>query len=167
MRTRQLNRSAATSVWNALQKRDTSSVKRDRKLLAFLRLLRFLSKSKWMVSIQNEIRTKYRKSCIIWDHQWIQDRVARQDTRTGFPYWSARCPWTPQKRDTRLKNEIGMNFGHTISACHSYVQGLFLRVPRSSLRTMWIYLGWVIPRGGGGFQGAHVNNISFKLKSQD
>ena len=42
-----------------------------------------------------------------------------QGTRQGsipvywdFPFWSARCPETPQKRQTHLKNEIGMNFGN-------------------------------------------------------
>ena len=39
-----------------------------------------------------------------------QDRVAPQYT-LGFPCWSARCPEKPQKRDARLKNEIGMNLG--------------------------------------------------------
>ena len=33
-------------------------------------------------------------------------------TPQDFPYWSARCPETPQKRDTCLKNEISMNFGN-------------------------------------------------------
>ena len=31
-----------------------------------------------------------------------------------FPYWKAKCPETPIKRDTRLKNEIGRNLGKLI-----------------------------------------------------
>ena len=66
-----------------------------------------------------------------------QDRVALQCTQ-GFPYWIVRCPETPQKRDTRLKNEIGMNLGkkflpllmyiyiclHPINTLHSYRIGV-------------------------------------------
>ena len=31
---------------------------------------------------------------------------------TRFSCWSSRCPETPQKWDTRLRNEIGINFGN-------------------------------------------------------
>ena len=40
-----------------------------------------------------------------------QDRAAFQYT-LGFPWWSDRRPETPQKRDTHLKNEIGMSLGN-------------------------------------------------------
>ena len=32
------------------------------------------------------------------------------------------CPKTPQKRDTRLKNEIGMNFGKKFPPPLTYVE---------------------------------------------
>ena len=46
-----------------------------------------------------------------------QDRVAFQYA-LGF---SARCTETPQKRDTRLKNEIGMNLGSKLRR-RSYIE---------------------------------------------
>ena len=42
-----------------------------------------------------------------------QDRLAFEYS-LDFPYWNAMCPETPQKRDARLKSEIGMNFGNTV-----------------------------------------------------
>ena len=53
---------------------------------------------------QNEIR-----SCIL-EARKGQDRVACQYT-LGFSLLEAKCPETPKKRDTRLKNEIGRNLG--------------------------------------------------------
>ena len=51
---------------------------------------------------RNEVRM-----CIIWGHWGTRQAGIHWD----FPYWSTRCPETPQKRDTRPKDEIGMNFG--------------------------------------------------------
>ena len=63
-----------------------------------------------------------------------QDRVAFQHA-LGFPYWSARRPETPQKRDTCLKNGIGIDFGITVINFrrHSYVKLAFLHRLHSGL----------------------------------
>ena len=37
--------------------------------------------------------------------------------------WSARCPETPQKRDARSKNEIGMNLGNLFAAATHMLVG--------------------------------------------
>ena len=62
-----------------------------------------------MVGIQKEVRTRSERDtdCII-EASKGQDREALQDT-LGFPLLESQCPETPKKRDTRLKNEIGMN----------------------------------------------------------
>ena len=57
---------------------------------------------------QNEIGTRYKFA----QFETIkgQDSVAFQYT-LRFPYWGVKPLETPQTGDTRLKNEIGMNFG--------------------------------------------------------
>ena len=68
---------------------------------------RLKKKIQGMVSIQNEIETRYEFA--YFETLTGQDRAAFQYTLsdTGL-YWSARCPKTPPKR---LKNEFRMNFG--------------------------------------------------------
>ena len=61
-----------------------------------------------MVSIQNEIGTRYEVT--YFEAIKGQDRVACQYA-LGFSLLEAKCPETPIKRDTRLKNEIGRNLG--------------------------------------------------------
>ena len=85
-----------------------------------------------MVSIQNEIRTRYEFAS--FEAIQGEDRAACQYT-LGFPCWSTRCLKTPQKQDTRLKNEIGMNLGNT-----------FLPPLISSLNLVFFFFGWDVQR---------------------
>ena len=59
---------------------------------------------------QNEIGTRYQFS--YFEATKEQDREALQDT-LGLSLLACLCPETPQKGDTRLKNEIGMNLGNS------------------------------------------------------
>ena len=73
--------------------------------------------------------------CIICGHQGT-----RQGSMSGilwdFPYRSARCAGTPQKRDTRLQNEIGMNFVNDFPpprTCFCFFWGTWKSKPATNL----------------------------------
>ena len=61
-----------------------------------------------MVSIQNEIGTSY-----LHNLRPSRDKIGKH-SRLHYDFLSARCPRTPQKRDVRLKNKTGMNFGNRL-----------------------------------------------------
>ena len=123
MRTMQKQKYATLS--ETPQKNEMHACKRDRK-----RPAKKSKESSALERVRNEIRTRYQIA--YFEAMKEQGRVAFQHA-LGFPYWSARCPETPQKRDTRLKNEIGMNFSNQFPptfTCH-----------------MWISLGKYLWRG--------------------
>ena len=90
-----------------------------------------LAESKEWSASRKEIRTRSERETNLHTLRRLRNKTgeAFQDT-LGFLYWSARRPETPQKQDTRPKNEISMNLGNKFLPPLTWTKSLQRRIIR-------------------------------------